>query len=355
MDCGHWKYFGDFDPADWVGFIYRIVDTVNGKEYIGKKNFWSTTRKIVKGRKNRKKTVKESNWKSYTGSSTYLNEEIVTKGKDSFLFIIESLHESKASLCYAEIEAQIVEDVLRAKLPCGTRKYYNRMVGNIKFLPPDETPDETRHKIRDSVRVFWSNTNYHSFDKMTDEEKAQWDIDNRIGLTQDFNGVGQWVHKHLGDGQQLGQVGAYSVRFGKNPWEFKTDADYAEMKSKLVAGTPPEPVKNPFENFTEEEMAARKLMLSKAMSGENNPMFGVNQWDEKTAQEKDAWRAQISAKTKGIPKSEVMKKKVSEAKKGVKLPTVECPHCKKVGAGPNMSRYHFEKCKSAPQNNTTLT
>jgi hypothetical protein len=174
MDLGHWEYPGDIDITKWVGFIYRIVDTDTGQQYLGKKQFWSITRKKVKGRKNKKIVRTESDWKSYTSSSDHINNAINIKGKEKFLFLIESLHQSKSALHYAEVESQINEDVLRAKLPNGERKFYNRMIANMKFILHDETQDEINAKIKVSLKEFWQNTENSDFNKMTSYEKSTW-------------------------------------------------------------------------------------------------------------------------------------------------------------------------------------
>jgi len=147
QDIGHWTYPNEFDHDEWFGFIYRIKHIPTGKHYIGKKQFHSYTRKKIKGRKNRKKIVKESNWKAYTGSSKQLNNDIEEFGKDQFEFTIESLHETRGSLFYAEVEKQVGENVLRETLDNGDRKYYNGHIGSTKFLPPMETIKESQHKI----------------------------------------------------------------------------------------------------------------------------------------------------------------------------------------------------------------
>lgn len=147
-DIGHWDYPLEFDTKEWFGFIYRIVDTETNQEYIGKKQFWSRLRKPpLKGKKRKRIVFKESNWKEYTSSSSHINDQITARGKDKFLFFIESLHKSKAALHYCEVETQINEDVMRAKLPDGNRKYYNKMIANMKFLAPDETPEEKKMRI----------------------------------------------------------------------------------------------------------------------------------------------------------------------------------------------------------------
>lgn len=63
-------------PEDAVGFVYLI--TINGYEYIGKKQFYSK-RKVLKGKKElaaqdgraskKKLVIKESDWKTYCSSS----------------------------------------------------------------------------------------------------------------------------------------------------------------------------------------------------------------------------------------------------------------------------------------------
>jgi hypothetical protein len=142
IDRGHWTFPKDFEPTEWFGFIYRITELDTGKEYIGKKQLTKMRRVTVKGRKNKKKVYSESDWKTYTGSSTHLNEQISLKGKDNYKFEIVSLHKTKGSLYYAEVRAHVMEDVLRVKMPNGEPKYFNRQIGGVKFIPPDELPEE---------------------------------------------------------------------------------------------------------------------------------------------------------------------------------------------------------------------
>lgn len=147
---GHWSFHVEFDPANWFGFVYRITDTINEREYIGKKFFRNTLRlKPLKGKKNRRKKISESNWREYTGSSTNVNGAIEELGKENFNFEIISLHETKGSLYYAEVYLQITEDVMRATLPNGNRKYYNGNVAAVKFKPPAETLNESQVNSRD--------------------------------------------------------------------------------------------------------------------------------------------------------------------------------------------------------------
>lgn len=162
MDTGHWYCDFTFNSEDWFGFIYRIVELPTGKEYIGKKQFTNLKRKKIKGRKNKKHIRKQSDWKSYTGSSEHLNKSIEKFGIENYIFIIESLHKTKGSLYYAEARKQIQEDVLRAKLSDNSdRKYYNKWIASIKFLPPPDLLIETEHK----TKMSWSEMN--EIDKMS--------------------------------------------------------------------------------------------------------------------------------------------------------------------------------------------
>lgn len=144
MDNGHWEFPHEFQIEEWFGFIYRILELNTGREYIGKKQFWSNRTKIVKGRKNRKHFKKESDWRTYTSSSVELNKSIKLYGKDNYKFIIVSLHRTKGSLHYREVELQITEDVLRKRLDNGLRKYYNGNISAVKFYPPELNEDEQR-------------------------------------------------------------------------------------------------------------------------------------------------------------------------------------------------------------------
>lgn len=151
MDIGHWQSKFEFNPDDWFGFIYRITELDTGREYIGKKQFTKLKRKKVKGRKNRKHVRSDSDWKTYTGSSNELNDAIKQNGKDRYKFEIISLHKTKGSLAYAEVRRQIVENVLCQRMNDGTtRKYFNKYINAVKFIPPAETLEEIEHRSYDN-------------------------------------------------------------------------------------------------------------------------------------------------------------------------------------------------------------
>jgi len=153
MDNGHWQCKFEFNPDDWFGFIYRITELDTGREYIGKKQFTKLKRKKVKGRKNRKHIRSTSDWQVYTGSSNELNDSILKNGIDRYQFEIISLHKTKGSLAYAEVRRQIIENVLCQRMSDGvTRKYFNKYINAVKFIPPVDTPDELTHRSYDNSR-----------------------------------------------------------------------------------------------------------------------------------------------------------------------------------------------------------
>jgi hypothetical protein len=132
-DYGHWQTKIQFNPTDYYGFVYLVTNIATGRMYIGKRSMWSNIRKAVKGRRNRKRLVVESNWRSYTTSSTQINKEIL-EGQQ-FKYEILSLHKSKSSLGYAEVEQMILRDVLRKRFKDGERVYYNAIIPAIKYIP----------------------------------------------------------------------------------------------------------------------------------------------------------------------------------------------------------------------------
>ena len=114
MDTGHWVITEGVGISEEVfGFIYLITNLTNNKKYIGKKQCISKfKRKPLKGKKNKRIEYKQSDWKSYTSSSTELNEDIVKIGKENFKFEILKACNSKWELAYEEAKEQINREVL---------------------------------------------------------------------------------------------------------------------------------------------------------------------------------------------------------------------------------------------------
>ena len=75
-----WTYEGGaFDEAlidKNVGFVYVIENKTNGRRYIGKKLFFFSRTKVVKGKKKRLKVP--SDWLTYWSSSVELQADVAT-------------------------------------------------------------------------------------------------------------------------------------------------------------------------------------------------------------------------------------------------------------------------------------
>lgn len=93
----------DEAPQGMCGFVYRITRVEDGKFYIGKKIFSNrVTKPPLKGKTRKRRSVKESDWKSYYGSSEELKADVVLLGCGAFQREILHLCESKSKLSYWE-------------------------------------------------------------------------------------------------------------------------------------------------------------------------------------------------------------------------------------------------------------
>jgi hypothetical protein len=143
IDTGHWRVTEGVVFNEHVfGFIYEIVCTVNGRRYIGKKQCKTKLkRKPLKGKTKRRIEEIDTDWRTYSGSSTELNKDIEKHGKDSFTFTILKACRSKWELAYEEIKEQIKRDVLLRD------DYYNGIVNVRIGTPPKEIIEEYKTNI----------------------------------------------------------------------------------------------------------------------------------------------------------------------------------------------------------------
>ena len=135
-DYGHWDVssVGAFNELDFFGFIYEIEEMSSGKIYIGRKQFSP-------------KTKKANNWRTYTSSSKELCDLINEKGKENFKFRIVNLCSGKSQLTYEEERLQFINDVLRAKLPNGEKKYFNKTIGYKNFNGVERQTEASKLRI----------------------------------------------------------------------------------------------------------------------------------------------------------------------------------------------------------------
>jgi len=120
-----WLYKGTTFTSDnignFFGYVYRITNIQNGRQYIGRKYFYQ--KRKPKGGKRR--ITSESDWKRYYGSSDELKQDVKEYGKDNFRREIISLHETLGKVNYEETKQLFLHNVLMEALDDGTPMYYN--------------------------------------------------------------------------------------------------------------------------------------------------------------------------------------------------------------------------------------
>lgn len=89
-------------PPKVIGFVYMITRKSDGKFYVGKKKASFKRYKQVKGK--RKRADVESDWRSYYGSNTDLQNDVKTLGYDQFERRILHLCYSLSECSYRETE-----------------------------------------------------------------------------------------------------------------------------------------------------------------------------------------------------------------------------------------------------------
>ena len=120
----NWKYksktFTEDMIGDNYGFVYIITNLATNKKYIGKKFFYSSKTKQVKGKKKKFKVF--SDWESYYGSNGELQNDVNELGKQCFTREIIHLCKSKGVCGYLEAKEQFIRNVLE------TDDYYNTWI-----------------------------------------------------------------------------------------------------------------------------------------------------------------------------------------------------------------------------------
>ena len=115
------KIFESCDIGNYYGFVYCITNTLNARQYVGRKYFWQF--RTPKGKK--RKVKSESDWKKYYGSCPELKEEIQQLGRQNFSRTILSLHNTAGKTNYEETRQLFTNNVLTEALDDGTPAYYN--------------------------------------------------------------------------------------------------------------------------------------------------------------------------------------------------------------------------------------
>lgn len=125
-----WHYQNiPFEPTEeelsqWQGFVYMITERSSRKKYIGKKFFWSRRRlPPLKGKTRKRIVIKESDWKTYYGSSEDLKTLVEKSGEENYYREILRLCKTKGECSYYEAKEQFERDVLLHD------DYYNEFIG----------------------------------------------------------------------------------------------------------------------------------------------------------------------------------------------------------------------------------
>lgn len=128
-DLGHWTLYKgvtlpeNFEEDPPLGFVYLITNKLNGMFYIGQKKILKVEKRPpLKGKVRKRKIIKQSDWRTYCGSSSDLKNDITIDGKENFTFEIVEFCESKWMMSYEELRLQMLNNVLL------TNRSYNGIV-----------------------------------------------------------------------------------------------------------------------------------------------------------------------------------------------------------------------------------
>ena len=128
-------------PEDCEGFVYLITNLTNEQKYIGKKLArFKVTRPPLKGRKNKRRSSKESDWRTYWGSSDHLNADVKGLGEDKFTREILYYCQSRGMLSYLEAKEQFDRAVLLSD------EYYNGII-NVRVGSSKVLKEEYKNKF----------------------------------------------------------------------------------------------------------------------------------------------------------------------------------------------------------------
>ena len=116
-------------PENVIGFVYCITNLLDGRLYIGKKKMYNTKTSIktvtLKNGTKKKKKIKsetESDWASYFGSNTELQEDVKKHGVKNFRREILKMCYTLGEMSYWET----YEIFVRHAVP--SPEYYNEWV-----------------------------------------------------------------------------------------------------------------------------------------------------------------------------------------------------------------------------------
>ena len=103
--------------------MYLITNTTNGMKYVGKKLArFKVTKPPLKGKKNKRRSTVESDWRDYWGSSDRLLADVQELGGSQFTREILHYCPTRGVASYLEAREQFERRVLE------TDEYYNGII-----------------------------------------------------------------------------------------------------------------------------------------------------------------------------------------------------------------------------------
>lgn len=110
-------------PDDCEAFVYLITNKDSGRMYVGKKLAkFKRSKPPLKGKKRRRRSLVESDWRSYWGSSEELSRDIEGMGEERFQKEILYYCKSRGVASYLEAKEQFDRAVL------ANDDYYNGII-----------------------------------------------------------------------------------------------------------------------------------------------------------------------------------------------------------------------------------
>lgn len=158
----HWIYNNELlleTPEGKVGFVYCITNIITNQRYVGKKVFISKrTLPPLSGKKRKRRVIKDSDWKTYTSSSTYIKEAIDEYGMDNFKFEILEMFDNRSSMNFAELKLQIFWNVLDEKLENGNRAFYNENIDRVYYNSKNDNILKERIEFDKKYKIIYSSS-----------------------------------------------------------------------------------------------------------------------------------------------------------------------------------------------------
>lgn len=110
-------------PHGTEAFVYLITNLTNNRKYVGKKLAkFKVSKPPLKGKKNRRRSKVESDWREYWGSNDHLKADVENLGPDKFKREILYFCPSRGVASYLEAREQFERRVLE------TDEYYNGII-----------------------------------------------------------------------------------------------------------------------------------------------------------------------------------------------------------------------------------